>query len=245
MGSAECLVVVDVRQGDGSDLRAVADIYRPLPGETIWFSWEDAPAPGVVEVGPHLPGDGVDGEPEGRLWVRGTDGLTKTADVVPVPEQRTRTLSADGGRYVWNQVDQPMVLMILPPDRTLRYVDPKPMCDGVWERNQRLCLFWGAPSTQTSYAFALGSSTGAVARNAKRWKRRTRSFRPTSRGRVLLGFTISLSIIFLVAGFIALRGQAEAGAWVGTVAALVSLFITVMQLLSTRQPNGGGLSNPA
>jgi hypothetical protein len=40
MGSAGCLVVVDVRQGDGSDLDAVAEIYRPLPGETIWFSWD-------------------------------------------------------------------------------------------------------------------------------------------------------------------------------------------------------------
>lgn len=245
MGSAECLVVVNIRQDAGSDLRAVADIYRPLPSETIWFSWEDEPAPGVVVVGPHLDGEAVEGQPEGRLWVRDADGVTKTADVVLQTEQRTRTLSADGGRYVWNQVDRPMVLMILPPKRTLTYVNPKPMCDGVWERNGRLCLFWGAPLAQTSYAFTLGSPTGALARNAKRWKRRTRSFRPTSRRQVLLGFVISLLIIFLVAGFIALRGQAEAGAWVGTVAAVVSLFITVMQLLTTRQPNTGGLSNPA
>jgi hypothetical protein len=161
------------------------------------------------------------------------------------PNSDLGPLSADGGRHVWNQVDQPMVLMILPPTRTLTYVDPKPICDGVWECNGRLCLFWGAPLAQTSYAFALGSPADALARNAKRWKRRTRSFRPTSRRQVLLGFVISLLIIFLVAGFIALRGQAEAGAWVGTGAAVVSLFITVMQLLNTRQPNTGGLSNPA
>jgi len=230
MGSAECLVVVDVRQGDGSGLQAVADIYRPFPGETIWFSWEDKPAPGEVVVGPHLDGEAVEGQPEGRLWVRGRDGLTKTADVALQTEQRTRTLAMDGGKYVWNQVDRPMVLMILPPKRTLTYVDPKPMCDGVWERNQRICIFWGAPLAQTSYAFALGSPADELARNAKRWKRRTRSFRPTSRRRVLLGFMISLLIIFLIAGFIALRGQAEAGAWVGTVTAVLSLFITVMQL---------------
>lgn len=138
-----------------------------------------------------------------------------------------------------------MVLMILPPRRQLSYVDPLPMCDGVWERNGRLCLFWGAPLAQTSYAFALDSPTDSLAHNARRWRRRTPNFRPTSRRQVAVGFALALLIIFLIAGFIALRGQAEAATWVGTVAAVVALFITIMGFLTVRQPNSGGLSNPA
>jgi hypothetical protein len=169
------------------------------------------------------------------------DRAIKTADVGLLTDQRTRSLSADGERYCWNQIEQPVVLMILPPRRQLSYVHPLPMCDGVWERNERLCLFWGAPLAQTSYA----SPTDSLAHNARRWRRRTRNFRPTSCRQVAVGFALALLIIFLVAGFIALRGQAEAATWVGTVAAVVALFITVMGLLTVRQPNSGGLSNPA
>jgi hypothetical protein len=65
MGSAECLVVIDVRE-DRSDLRAVANVYRPLPGEKIWFSWEDDPSPGETVIGPHIEGETQGGQPEGR-----------------------------------------------------------------------------------------------------------------------------------------------------------------------------------
>jgi hypothetical protein len=244
MGSAECLVVIDVREG-GSDLRALADIYRPLPGETIWFSWEDDPAPGAVVVGPHVHGETGDGQLEGRFWVRLADETTKTADVQLQIEQRTRSLSHERGTYTWNQVDRPMVLMILPPGRPLTYVDPKPMCDGVWVRNERLCLFWRAPAVQTSYAFALGKQTGSLRRSAKRWRRRTRNFRPTSRRQVLVVSAIALLFCLLIAGATALGGQEIAGVWVATVAAVASLFLTVIGLVTVRQPTSGARSYPA
>jgi hypothetical protein len=245
MGSAECLVVIDVRQDSDSKLRAVTDIYRPLADETIWFSWEDDPSPGEIVVGPHVDAGAEGGQPEGRFWVRLADNITKTAEVVVQSEQRTRSLSSDGGKYTWNQVDRPMVLMILPRRRRLNYVDPKPMCDGVWERNERLCLFWPAPAQQTSYAFALGKQTSSLRGNAKRWRRRTRNFRPTSRRQVLIVSALGLLFCLLVAGAIALGGQEVAGVWVATVAAVASLFLTVVGLVTVRQPTTGAQSYPA
>jgi hypothetical protein len=122
-------------------------------------------------VGPHAEADAAASQPEGRLWVRGVDRAINTADVVLMTEQRARPLSADGGKYSWNQIERPMVLMILPPNRQLRYVDPMPKCDGVYERNQRLCLFWGAPAVPTSYAFSFGKATESLGPNTKRWRR--------------------------------------------------------------------------
>lgn len=245
MGSAECLVVVDLQEDGVGDLQATAEIYRPLPGETIWFSWEDAPAPGEVVVGPHTEADAATSQPEGRFWVRGVDRAIKTADVALMTEQRSRPLSADRGKYTWNQVDRPMLLMILPPGRQLTYVDPKPVCDGVFERNERLCLFWRAPAVQTSYAFTLGKPTNSLTRNAKRWRRRTRRFRPTSRRQVLTVSGIGLGFCLLVAGAIAVGGQQVAGAWIATVAAVLSLFLTVAGLVAVRPPTTGAQSYPA
>lgn len=161
-------MVIDLHEEDGrGDLQAVAEIFRPLPGERIWFSWEDAPAPGEVVVGPHTEAGVATAQPEGRLWVQDTNGSTKTEETGLQPELRTRTLSPERGKYIWNQIDRPMVLMVLPPGRPLHSVDLMPMCDGVWERNHRLCLFWGAPPGQTSYAFSLGSPTGSLAPNTE------------------------------------------------------------------------------
>lgn len=90
MGSAECFVVIDVREDGGGDLRAVTDVYRPPADETIWFSWEDDPAPGEIAVRPHVEAEVEGGQPEGRFWVRQADNTTKTGDVVVQSEQRTR-----------------------------------------------------------------------------------------------------------------------------------------------------------
>jgi hypothetical protein len=245
MGSAECLVVIDFHEDGGGDLHAVAVSYSPLPGETIWFSWEDAAAPGEVVVGPHTEGAAPGAQPEGRFWIRSVDRATKSADVSLQTVERSRSLSADRGKYCWNQVDRPMILMILPPGRPLRFVNPMPMCDGVWERNQRLCLFWGAPPVQTSYSFSLGSPKDSLALNAKRWRRRTRRFRPTSPRQVLVGLGVALLIIAGVAVLIDVFGQAEAAAWAGTGAGAVSVFLAILALFSVRQATLGALSNAA
>jgi len=95
MGSAECLVVIDVRE-DGSDLRAVANVYRPLPGEKIWFSWEDDPSPAKTVVGP------ISKErPKAANQKAGSGfslriNVTKIADVVVHVEERTRQHADDG-----------------------------------------------------------------------------------------------------------------------------------------------------
>ncbi len=245
MSIAECLVVIDLHEDGSGDLHAVAEIYRPLPGERIWFSWEDAPAPGEMAVGPHAEAGVATAQPEGRFWVQDTNGSIKTEETGLQPELRTRTLSLERGKYIWNQIDRPMVLMILPPGRPLRSVDPMPMCDGVWQRNHRLCLFWGAPAAQMRYCFSLGSPTGLLAPNAKHWQRRTRRFRPTSRRQVLAGLGIGLVISAVIGVLIAIFGQAEAAVWAGTGAGVVSLFLTVLGLLAVRLPTSGGLSNPA
>jgi hypothetical protein len=244
MGSAECLVVIDLHE-DGSGLQALAESYSPFSGETIWFSWEDAAAPGEVVVGPHAGADDAGAEPEGRFWVRGADSAIKTVGVFVHTSERTRPLSADGGEYRWNQIDRPMILMILPPGRPLRAVHPMPACDGVWERNQRLCLFWGAPPAPMSYAFSLGSPANSLAPNARRWRRRTRSYRPTSRRQVLMGLGAAIVIIAVIALLIGVLGQADAAAWAGSGAGVVSVFLAILALVSVRRPASGGLSNPA
>jgi hypothetical protein len=196
-------------------------------------------------IGPHIEGEAQGGQPEGRFWVLTANNATKTVDVFVHVEERIRSLSAKGGRYTWNQVDQPMVLMILPRDRRLTYVDPKPMCDGGWVRNRRLCLFWRAPAMQTSYAFGLGKPTDSLKRNAERWRGKTRNFRPTSRKQVLIVSAIALLFCLVVAGAVGLGGQAVAGVWVGTVATVASLFLAVVGLVTVRQPTSGAQSHPA
>jgi hypothetical protein len=62
---------------------------------------------------------------------------------------------------------------------------------------------------------------------------------------VLAGLGIGLLISTMIAVLIAIYGQAEAAAWAGTGAAVVSLVLTVLGLVSVRQPTSGGLSNPA
>ena len=181
-------------------------------------------------------GMGADGQQEGYFWVCEENGIRKT-DNVPVDTQRnSRRLSEAAGKYLWSQTETPMVLLILPPLRRLSYADPKPMPDGVWERNQRLCVFWGVPEAPMDYGFALGRPANSLAKTVRRWKRRTRNFRPTTCRQVVIAFAVSLVIILLVAGLIAWLGQSVAAVWIGIIATVVSLVTGVIALRNAHRP---------
>lgn len=246
MGNAECLVVVDLQEDTGSTLRADFDTYWPVgQGERLWFSWEDEPSADATPIGPHVESDEAGGEPEGFFRVCEKNGAPKTQDADFQVVSVVRELSEKSGGYTWNQVGTPMVLLILPAHRSLSYADPKPITDGVWERNQRLCVFWGAPANPASYRISLGGPVGSLAGDVHRWKRRTGNFRPSTRRQVALWFVVSILLIAVIAGLIGVLGQAVAGVWIGTLATVASLVLSVLAYRQTRQPSRGALSNPA
>ena len=49
----------------------------------------------------------------------------------------------------------------------------------------------------------------------------------------------------LIGVLVAVYGQPTAAAWAGTGAAVLSLLLTIVGLVSVRRPITGGLSNPA
>ncbi len=232
MGDGDSLTVVDLQEGlEQGMLLARAETFWPCRnGERIRFSWENDPPAGAVRIGPH------NGQPRTNVLV--PEGTFRVCKANGAPKQRnadydrsedTRPLTMISGKYTWDQPGRPMIVIILPPGKTLTYVRPKPGNRGVWERNWRICVFWPAPLRSRPYYFSIGSE-GALAKNVSDWQSKTSGIRPLSRFQAIICLLLAVVFLGIIATAIALVGEVAVGTWIGSIGTVIGLVVTLLAL---------------